>query len=78
MTMHGQNAHLGNINPYLLAQQQQQQQHNSLLTGPNQLGHQGSHDNRSGGHQVSFAGSQQPKREGKGGNSYQSYWSGGR
>ena len=75
MTMHSQNAHLGNINPYILAQQQQQ--HNSLLTGPNQLGHQGNHENRSGvGHQVSFAGSQQQKREGKGGNSYQSYWSG--
>ncbi|XP_066930272.1 ubiquitin-associated protein 2-like isoform X1 [Clytia hemisphaerica] len=67
MTLHGQNTHL---NPYLLAQQQQQ---NSLLASQvsaNQIGHQGSHDNRSG-----FSGSQQ-KREGKG--SYQSYWSGSR
>jgi len=78
MTLHGQTPqHVSNINPYLLAQQQQQ--HSSLLTGQvptNQLGHQGSHDNRSGGHQVSFSGGNQQKREVKG--NYQSYWSGSR
>lgn len=84
MTMHGQSPqHINSMNPYLLAQQQQQQQqqHSSLLAGQvsaNQLGHQGSHDNRSGGHQghqVSFTGNQQ-KREVKG--NYHSYWSGSR
>lgn len=77
MTIHGQAAHINNINPFVLAQQQQP--HTNLLTGQvnaNQMGHQGNHDNRSGGHQVSFSGNQQ-KRDVKG-NTYQSYWSGSR
>lgn len=79
MAMHGQTAHIGSMNPYLM--QQQQQQHTSLLTGPvsaSQLGHQGNLDSRTAGHQVPFSGNQQQQKRDANKGSYHSYWSGNR